>query len=172
MGWELTQPFIYQKETKMHTSRKPLAFVDESGFIIPQPTFNDESLKHLRGRFIYTVADLKTAIEEMNQRQEERRHVADNLYGSAAVTMDAGYDVIGDEIKALEGERQTVPSLSAAPTRKRKSGGPSEKLTQPNYAPLPEAMNKPQNGMDLSEEERADLHGIDTAEAVKAMFGQ
>lgn len=155
----------------LNTTRKPLAFVDESGFIVPQPTFNDESLKHLKGRFIYTTTELNRAIKEMNERQQERRSVADDLYGSAAIQMNAGYETIGKEIEKLTGERNTVPSFSAPPTRRRQSGGKSEKLTQPNYAPLPEDLNKPQNGMNLTEEERSDLQGIDTAEAVKAMFG-
>lgn len=155
----------------LNTSQKPLAFVDESGFVIPNPTFNSESLKYIKGRFIYTQTEFKRAIAEMNQRQDERRQLADQHFGADAVLMDTTYDVIEDEVDRLSGTRETVPSLSATPTRKKKEGGKSEKLTQPNYAPLPDTLNVPQQGINLTEEEREDLQGIDTASAVKAMFG-
>lgn len=156
----------------LNTSQKPLAFVDDSGFVIPNPTFNSESLKHIKGRFIYTQTEFKRAIEEMNKRQDERRILADQHFGADAVLMDASYETIEDEVDRLSGTRETVPSLSASPTRKKKEGGKSEKLTQPNYAPLPDTLNVPQQGINLTEEEREDLQGIDTASAVKAMFGQ
>ena len=155
----------------MNVHSKPLAFVDESGFIIPNPTFNTESMKHIKGRFIYSQTELKQAIADMNRRQDERRALADNHYGGDAVVIDAGYETIEDAHEAMAGQRETIPSLTASPTRKRKTEGPSQKLKQPNYAPLPDSLDKPQQGVNLTEEERADLQGIDTAEAVKAMFG-
>jgi hypothetical protein len=41
----------------------------------------------------------------------------------------------------------------------------------PNEAPLPESLNMEQRGMNLTEEERADMRGIDVHAAAKAMFG-
>lgn len=155
----------------MRPTNKPLAFVDESGFIIPNPTFNNESMKHIKGRFIYTQTELKNAYEEMNRRQDERRALADNHFGAEAIQAPADYEVLGDVIEDLSGTRETVPSLTASPTRKRKTEGASQKLKQPNYAPLPKSLDKPQQGVNLTDEERADLQGIDTADAVKAMFG-
>lgn len=156
----------------LNTTQKPLAFVDESGFVIPNPTFNTESLKHIKGRFIYTKTEFKRAIDDMNKRQDERRQLADQHFGGEAVLMDASYETIESEVDRLSGTRETVPSLSASPARKKKEGGKSEKLTQPNYAPLPDTMNAPQQGVNLTDEEREDLQGIDTASALKAMFGQ
>lgn len=156
----------------LNTTQKPLAFVDESGYVIPNPTFNPESMKHIKGRFIYTKTEFNRAMEDMNRRQDERRMLADQHYGGEAVLMDASYEVIEDEVDRLAGTRETVPSMSASPTRKKKTEGKSEKLTQPNYAPLPDTLDKPQQGMNLTEEEREDLQGIDTADALKAVFGQ
>lgn len=154
-------------------TQKPLAFVDKHGFVIPNPTFTDHSIRYMQeGRFIYTATEFKRAVEEMNVRQDERRKLADEHFGADAVLMDANYDNIDDEIDRLSGTRETVPSLSASPKRPRKTEGKSQKLTQPNLAPLPETLNEPQHGVGLTDEEREDLHGIDTAAAVQAMFGQ
>ncbi len=48
----------------MQLNRKPLAFVDESGYVI---YIHNRISKH-KGRFIYTQADLKFAISEMNRK--------------------------------------------------------------------------------------------------------
>lgn len=155
----------------MNRFGKPIAFVDASGFVVPTPTFNKESLNHIKGTFIYTKEQFDRAVEEMNRLQDERRMLADNHYGADAIRAPANYEVIGDVMEELDGVRETVPSLSASPTRTRKTTGKSLKVQQPNYAPLPETLTVAQQGVGLSEEERADLQGIDVAEATRAMFG-
>lgn len=156
----------------MKSTQKPIAFVDESGYIIPNPTFPAESLKYIKGRFIYTETELRRAVAEMKQRQNERRALADEHFGAEAVLMDTAYETIEDEVDRLSGTRETVPSMTASPKRPKKTDGKSNKLTQPNYAPLPENLNEPPRGVDLTDEEREELHGIDTAAAVQAMFGK
>lgn len=156
----------------MNHSMKPLAFVDESGYVIPNPTFKEESLKHIKGRFVYTPAEFEQAIRDMNRKQDERRMLADSHYGAHARLAPVGYDTIEDVVDELAGQRETVPSMIASPTRKRKTDGKSERLVTPNISPLPETLNKEQQGMNLTPEERDDLRGIDTAEAVQAMFGK
>lgn len=156
----------------MNTSRKPLAFVDESGYVVPNPIFTDESKKHVKGRFVYSATELQNVIADMNRRQDERRRLADDHYGADAILAPVDYDTIEDAIGDLAGTRETIPSFNASPTRTRKTTGQSQKLTQPNYAQLPETLDKPQNGVNLTEEARADLVGIDTAEATRAIFGK
>lgn len=156
----------------MNRFGKPIAFVDESGFIVPNPTFNKESSKHIKGTFIYTQQQLVEAVEAMNRRQDERRMLADNHFGSEAIRAPADYEVIGDVIEDLAGQRETIPSLDASPTRPRKTNGKSMKLSQPNVSQLPETLNVPQQGVNLTPEERADLQGIDVAQATREMFGK
>lgn len=156
----------------MNHSMKPLAFVDESGYVIPNPTYKEESIKHIKGRFIYTSAEFEEAIRDMNRKQDERRMLADSHYGAHARLAPVEYDTIGDVVDALAGQRETVPSMIASPTRKGKTGGVSQRVVAPNVSPLPESLNKEPQGMNLTPEEREDLHGIDTAEAVQAMFGK
>ncbi len=49
-------------------------FVDESGYVVPNPTFTTRINQAFIGAF-YLQADLKFAISEMNRKQEERRDV-------------------------------------------------------------------------------------------------
>lgn len=155
----------------MQHSRKPIAFVDEGGFVVPNPVFSPESNKHVKGRFIYTQAELDAAIADMNRRQDDRRMLADSHYGGDAVQIKPDFEEVTAVIADMDGQRETVPSMTAAPNRPRKTGGKSEKLTQPNLAPLPETLNKPQQGVGLTDEEREELQGVDTNAAIKAMFG-
>lgn len=155
----------------MQLQGKPLAFVDESGFVIPNPVFSTESLRHIRGRFIYTPSEFKQAVDDMNKKQDERRMLADSHYGADAVQIDPAFEEVTAVIDEMDGQRETVPSMTASPTRKRKTEGKSQKLTQPNYAALPDTLDMPQQGVDLTDEERADLRGIDTSAALTAMFG-
>lgn len=151
----------------MRPMTRPLAFVDEGGYIIPNPTFTNESLKHIKGRFIYTKADLDEAIVAMNRKQDERRQLADSHFGAEAVRAPADFEVIGDVIDDMSGTRETIPSFTASPTRKRQSGGASKKLAQPNYSPLPESMHQ-----DSPVDSDEPIMGIDTSGAVQAMFGK
>ena len=155
----------------MHLQGKPLAFVDEGGFVVPNPVFSEETLRHIKGRFIYTPAELQQAIADMNRKQDERRMLADSHYGADAVQIDASFEEVTAVINDMDGHRETVPSMTASPNRKRKTEGKSQKLTQPNYAPLPETLDVPQQGVNLTDEEREDLQGIDAGATITALFG-
>ena len=156
----------------MQLNRKPIAFVDESGFIVPNPTFSSESIKHLKGRFLYTPEELRQATEDMNRRQSERRILADKHYGGEAVEVPAAYETIESVIEHMDGTRETVPSMTASPNRKKQTQGKSEKLRAPNMADLPDTLHVEPTGVNLSDEEREDLRGIDTNSVVDAMFGK
>lgn len=150
--------------------RRPIAFVDQSGFVIPAPNFNAESARHINGRFIYTTAELEMAIEEQERLQTERRALADDLYGAEAKNAQIGpHDVIGDVIENMEGVRETVPSFTADPKRTRKTQGPSNKLHRPNRAHLPPTLEGLPKTVDVDAE--GNPVGIDTNAAVAAMFG-
>ena len=153
-----------------HTQR-PIAYVDESGYVVPNPTFTESSMRYMKGRYIYTQTELKHAIEDMNRRQDERRRLADKHYGGDAVQTPAEFEVIEEVTEVMDGHRETVPSLTAAPTRPRKTEGKSRKLMMPNEAELPETLHEEPKNVNLTEEEREDLQGIDVNAAVAAMFG-
>lgn len=156
----------------MQLNRKPIAFVDESGYIVPNPTFSSESIKHLKGCFLYTPEELKQAMDDMNRRQNERRVLADKYYGGEAVEVPASYETIEAVIENMDGVRETVPSMTASPNRKRQTQGKSEKLRAPNMAELPDSLHKEQFGVGLTKEERDNVHGIDAGSVVDAMFGK
>lgn len=143
--------------------QRPLAFIDETGYIVPNPTFSEESKRHLKGRFIYTPSELDAAIEEMKRRTDDRRYLADREYGAEMVRAPHGMEQIADAVEALEHEKMTVPGFDKPPSAKRKTGGVSGALKAPNEAPLPASMNTPV--------ERSDAKNIDAAAAMTAMFG-
>ena len=72
----------------------------------------------------------------------------------------------------MDGTRETVPSMTASPNRKKQTQGKSEKLRAPNMADLPDTLHVEPTGVNLSDEEREDLRGIDTNSVVDAMFGK
>lgn len=150
---------------------KPIAFVDSTGYVVPNPNFTAESLRYIQGRFIYTQAELEIAMQDMNRRTEERRMVADAHYGADAANMPDDYEVVEDVITGMAGQRDTVPSFTAPPNNPRKTQGKSKKLTAPNVAPMPESLHREPQGVNLTDEERADLQGIDVKETTVAFFG-
>lgn len=152
-------------------TKKPLAFVDDSGYVVPNPVFSEMSVKYARGRFLYTQTEVKEALEAMNARTLERRYLADKEYGNDMVRADPAEADPLAIAKELDGVRETVPSFNASPNRKRTQGGISKKLKQPNEIPLPDSFHEEPRGMNLTEEERADMTGIDTGNAVHALFG-
>ena len=155
----------------MQLNRRPIAFVDESGYVVPNPTFSSESIKHLKGRFIYDAEEFDNAVDEMNRKQEERRRLADKYYGAEAVRVPAAYEDVNNVITEMDGTRETVPSFTAAPNRTKKTTGKSHRVVAPNEAPLPESLHEQPRGMNLTEEELQDNKGIDVDGALTAMFG-
>lgn len=159
----------------MTFNRKPIAFVCEDGFLIPNPVFNESSLKYLRGRYIYTQAELDKALREQDELQNSRRELADNHLGSDARTVDLkrGSDYTITEIAdAHIGERQTVPSFDAPPDRKSQKGGKSQKLTQPNQAVLtPEQQAALQTGSVYVPPQTDEEGGLSAQETLQAIFG-
>lgn len=155
----------------MRPTTKPIAFVDETGFIVPNPNYSQETLKHVRGRFIYTQAELDSAIKEMNRLQNSRRELADKHYGSDAIHVPRDFDDVEDVIQQMDGTRETVPSMKASSSRGRKTEGTSKKLKAPNMTEAPTSLHKEPEGINLTEEELEDYRGIDSSDAVAALFG-
>ncbi len=147
-------------------TRRPLAYVDPTGYVVPNPTFTDESIKHMPGRFIYTQADLTRAIEDMNRRTEERRQLADQEYGADVVSVPSEL-TYEEASERLAGTRETVPSFDQPSSAKKKRGGPSQKLTMPNVAPLPETLHVEP----VQYEEGEAPVGINAGAVAQAMFG-
>lgn len=124
---------------------KPIAFVDEHGFIVPTPVFNEESKKHIRGRYIYTTKELDIAIRECNELQEERRKLADIHLGSGAVRADMSPgDTAQSTAHEVLGERETVPGFNAPPTKGSKRGGVNKAVQLPNVVETPETLDAKQ----------------------------
>lgn len=155
----------------MRPTNKPIAFVDETGFIIPNPNYSQETLKHVKGRFIYTEEELDSAIKEMNRLQNSRRELADKHYGADAIHVPREFDDIEDVIQQMDGTRETVPSMKASQKRGKKTEGKSNKLKAPNVSDAPLSLHKEREGINLTEEELDDYRGIDSSDAVAALFG-
>lgn len=156
---------------QFHT-RRPIAFVAPDGWVIPNPTFKGNTPKFITGRYLYTQAELDAAIAEQERLTNERRNLVDNYIGEDAQRYDvleglSAEDVIGEAII----ETQTVPSFVANPKRKRKTVTRVPGSGIPAVADLPATLDVQPNNMNLSEEERAALVGIDAENAVAAMFG-
>lgn len=156
---------------QFHT-RRPIAFVAPDGWVIPNPTFKGNTPKFITGRYLYTQAELDAAIAEQERLTNERRNLVDNYIGEDAQRYEvleglSAEDVIGEAII----ETQTVPSFVANPKRKRKTVARVPGSGIPAVANLPDTLHVPPQNMNLSEEEREALVGIDAGNAVAAMFG-
>lgn len=158
-----------------NTTKKPIAYVSADGFVIPSPNFSSTTQRFMQGgRYIYTQKELQLAIAEQNRLQDERRELADKHYGSEAIQHpifegETAEDVIEYDMSTRP--RETIPSFTASPNRKGSAGGKSKRVTTPNEKPLPDSLNQPQNGMNLTDEELDSAVGITPAQAVQAVFG-
>lgn len=156
---------------QFHT-RRPIAFVAPDGWVIPNPTFKGNTPMFITGRYLYTQAELDAAIAEQARLTDERRNLVDNYIGDDAQRYNvlegqSAEDVIVDATI----ETQTVPSFTANPKRKRKTGARVPGSGIPTIAPLPAKLHELQSNMNLSDDERAALVGVDASNAVAAMFG-
>lgn len=156
---------------QVHT-RRPLAFVAQDGWVIPAPMFKGNTAKYVVGRYLYTQAELDAAITEQERLTHERRELVDSYIGEDAQRFDipqglTAEDVIGEAVV----ESETVPSFIANPKRRKqvKSRVPGSGI--PSVAELPETLDVAPQNMNLTQEERDALVGIDSAQAVAAMFG-
>lgn len=68
-------------------------------------------------------------------------------------------------------ETETVPSFVASPNRRKRVKARVPGSGIPAVADLPETLNIAPQNMNLTEDERDALVGIDPAQAVAAMFG-
>lgn len=156
----------------MRLNAKPIAYVDESGFIVPNPNYSDETIRSIKGKFLFTKEELELAISEMNRLQDARRTLADKHYGAEAVDAPYVIDNVEEAVKSMARERETVPSFTASPSRGRKKDGESKRVTMPNEVELPDSLHKEPSGINLTEEELEVFNGIDKDAAVAALFGE
>lgn len=151
---------------------KPIAFISENGTIIPAPNFTKFSSQYVKGRHIYTKEELKLAMAEQARQTAIRRKLADSHYGADAQRITVTESVSEDDALTFgEGERETVPAMTADPRRKRKQGGASRKVVTPNIAPLPETLHTETKAIETDTEGNYETDGLDAAEVRQALFG-
>lgn len=156
---------------QLHT-RRPIAFVAQDGWVIPTPMFKGNTSKYIVGRYLYTQAELEAAIAEQERLTQERRDLVDNHIGEDAQRYEITQGLTAEDVidEAII-DSETVPSFIANPKRRKQVKPRVPGSGIPAVAELPETLDVAPQNMNLTQEERDALVGIDSAQAVAAMFG-
>lgn len=129
---------------------KPVAFVDPTGFVVP--ITSKEAVKNFQGgRFLYSQAEVEVAMKQWEAITDERRRIADENREDEQVL----------EINPNTGAYEVVEVAE-----------PSEAVKPQQVTAPPPSLHVPPTNVNLTEEQLKENRGINSAEAVSAVFGE
>lgn len=151
---------------------QPIAHVADNGYVTPITKYSAQSLKFMSGRFIYSKKELDEALAHWEKVTTDLRSLADSVGDKAnAGLLDHEFDSTDDLVQALaEEERETVPTMDN-PSGKRGKTKKSKAVVDPYLSQAPDTLSVPQENINLTPEEQANMPGVDTNKAMQELFG-